>query len=78
MKPKLSALELWGLLAPMSMMVMMMIVWFAAYLSPARSVIVMVDIFHEASFELILIPSATFMAMLGQWKIIKSLRKVYI
>lgn len=72
MKPKLSALELWGLIAPMAMMIVMMIVWFVAYFSPARSVIIMVDVFHEAWWELILIPIATFLAMVGQWKILHS------
>jgi len=70
---RISFLTLWGLLAPLGVMLLMVVIWFMAYLSPGRSVVIGVDWYGEAKYEMILIPIATVLAVLGQWKILRSM-----
>jgi hypothetical protein len=54
----------------MGIMVFMMVIWFIAYFSPTQSVLITVNEYNEAWWELILLPVAVFCAAVGQLKII--------
>jgi len=66
MGSKITLTEIWGLYFPTVITFLMMAVWFVAFFSPGKEVVIGINYFGEAWVELIAIPIAVVMAVIGQ------------
>lgn len=69
MTKDISFIELWGLYFPMIVTIMMSITWIVAFLSPNKEILIEVNRYGEAWIEMIIIPIAVIVAIVGQLKI---------
>lgn len=71
MRDSLSLLEIWGLIFPLGMTFLLLETWCVAYISPEKAVLVGVDWYGEAKYEVVILPIAILFAVLGQWSIFR-------
>ena len=69
MNKNISFIELWGLYFPMIVTIMMAITWIVAFLSPNQEILIEVNRYGEAWIEMIIIPIAVVVAMIGLLKL---------
>ena len=74
MESKITLTEIWGLYFPTVITFLMMAVWFVAFFSPGKEVIIGINYFGEAWVELIVIPVTVALAVVGQIRLCARVR----